>query len=307
MRLSDWIIVMHQGAKIAEGTPRRSARQRHRHAHLSRHHVVRRHAERRAAGRVLRQEAGAVRHRHDAGRAAHRGGDRPERRRQVDGAARGVRARAAARGHDPLRRPRRQQRRRRRRTSRPESPSCRRARACSAISRCSRTCAWAATRSRPRFSPSASRRCSTRFRSCASAATQTAGALSGGERQMLAFGMALMLRPRLLLIDEPSIGLAPMLVAQIFDTIVRHPRRIRHRGADRRAAGAADPAHRRPGVRHSRRAADQPGPGRELPRRGRAAAGLPERAQTRPTGGKRTMRKTAPHSLVRWLLSARLR
>jgi branched-chain amino acid transport system ATP-binding protein len=50
---------------------------------------------------------------------------------------------------------------------------------------------------------------------------QTAGALSGGERQMLAFGMALMLHPKLLLIDEPSIGLAPMLVAQIFDTIVR--------------------------------------------------------------------------------------
>jgi branched-chain amino acid transport system ATP-binding protein len=50
---------------------------------------------------------------------------------------------------------------------------------------------------------------------------QKAGVLSGGERQMLAFGMALMLRPRLLLIDEPSIGLAPMLVTQIFDTIVR--------------------------------------------------------------------------------------
>jgi branched-chain amino acid transport system ATP-binding protein len=50
---------------------------------------------------------------------------------------------------------------------------------------------------------------------------QTAGALSGGERQMLAFGMALMLHPKLLLIDEPSIGLAPKLVAQIFDTIVR--------------------------------------------------------------------------------------
>jgi branched-chain amino acid transport system ATP-binding protein len=49
---------------------------------------------------------------------------------------------------------------------------------------------------------------------------QAAGALSGGERQILAFGMALMLHPRLLLIDEPSIGLAPKLVAQIFDTIV---------------------------------------------------------------------------------------
>jgi branched-chain amino acid transport system ATP-binding protein len=50
---------------------------------------------------------------------------------------------------------------------------------------------------------------------------QRAGALSGGERQMLAFGMALMLRPRLLLIDEPSIGLAPKLVTQVFDTICR--------------------------------------------------------------------------------------
>ena len=49
---------------------------------------------------------------------------------------------------------------------------------------------------------------------------QRAGALSGGERQMLAFGMALMLRPKLLLIDEPSIGLAPMMVSQVFDTIV---------------------------------------------------------------------------------------
>lgn len=49
---------------------------------------------------------------------------------------------------------------------------------------------------------------------------EKASSLSGGERQALAFGMALMQRPRLLLIDEPSIGLAPKLITQMFDTIV---------------------------------------------------------------------------------------
>jgi branched-chain amino acid transport system ATP-binding protein len=56
--------------------------------------------------------------------------------------------------------------------------------------------------------------------------TQRAGSLSGGEQQMLAVGRALMSRPKLILLDEPSMGLAPVMVLRLFDLI----RRIREEG-----------------------------------------------------------------------------
>ncbi|HQR10074.1 MAG TPA: ABC transporter ATP-binding protein [Casimicrobiaceae bacterium] len=49
---------------------------------------------------------------------------------------------------------------------------------------------------------------------------QTAGTMSGGEQQMLAMGRAMMSRPKLLLLDEPSMGLAPLMVQKVFETVV---------------------------------------------------------------------------------------
>jgi branched-chain amino acid transport system ATP-binding protein len=61
--------------------------------------------------------------------------------------------------------------------------------------------------------------CFTTFPELAERRTQLAGSLSGGEQQMLALGRALMLAPKILLVDEPSVGLAPILVARTIDAI----------------------------------------------------------------------------------------
>ena len=64
------------------------------------------------------------------------------------------------------------------------------------------------------------------FPALAERRTQRAGSLSGGEQQMLAIGRALMSRPKLILFDEPSMGLAPVMVLRLFDLI----RRVREEG-----------------------------------------------------------------------------
>jgi branched-chain amino acid transport system ATP-binding protein len=75
--------------------------------------------------------------------------------------------------------------------------------------------------------------------------SQHGGTLSGGEQQMLAMGRGLMSRPKLLLLDEPSMGLAPILVEEIFDII----QRINEQGTsillvEQNAAMALSVAHR---------------------------------------------------------------
>ena len=102
---------------------------------------------------------------------------------------------------------------------------------------------------------------------------QRAGSLSGGEQQMLAIGRALMSRPRLILLDEPSMGLAPVMVLRLFDLI----RRVRERGLHhpgRGAERASGAQARRPRVPAGGGTHQDGGPRRRAGRAGLRAKGV---------------------------------
>ncbi len=120
-----------------------------------------------------------------------------------------------------------------------------------------------------------SRRCSSSSRCCADRWDEPAGNLSGGQQQMLALGMAFLAKPKLLMIDELSLGLAPVIVEQLLADRAGHPR-PRHHGHPGRAVGERRPHRGRHRLLHGEGRDPLPGADRRAARPARRAAlGVP--------------------------------
>ena len=135
------------------------------------------------------------------------------------------------------------------------------------------------------------RRCSRSFPRLRERIDQMAGNLSGGEQQMLALGMAFIAKPKLLMIDELSLGLAPTIVEQLLD-IVRRIQRQRHRDHPRRAVGQRRPHRRRAGVLPGEGRGPLRGPDRRAARaRRHPALGVPRGRGAAPSRRRRRRRR----------------